>query len=105
VQTFGLAFFNVDDRCAELSGGSYYAIPNEIRIQAQRECERFVSDCTTQGTSFAVETTLRSRRHRPGRARANRRFRERLVRIYSAQRITFDEPPVPSWLATIVSGG
>jgi predicted ABC-type ATPase len=57
---FGFAFFNVDDRCAELNGGSYRAVPIDVRAQAQRECERFVSDCTTQGTSFAVETTLRS---------------------------------------------
>jgi predicted ABC-type ATPase len=57
-RSFGIACFNVDDRCAELNGGSYVAISIEIRAQAQRECERFVSECTSQGTSFAVETTL-----------------------------------------------
>jgi predicted ABC-type ATPase len=60
VTSFGVAFFNVDDRCAELNGGSYRAIPVEIRAQAQQECEQFVSRCTAQGTSFAVETTLRT---------------------------------------------
>jgi predicted ABC-type ATPase len=57
---FRIAFFNVDDRCALLNGGSYHAIPAEIRTQAQHECERFINDCTAQGTSFAVETTLGS---------------------------------------------
>jgi predicted ABC-type ATPase len=57
---FGIACFNVDDRCAELNGGSYHEIPVAIRSQAQRECEHFINDCTNQGTSFAVETTLRS---------------------------------------------
>jgi predicted ABC-type ATPase len=58
--TFGMAFFNVDDRCAELNGGSYHTTPVEVRAQAQRECERFIRDCTAGGTSFAVETTLRT---------------------------------------------
>ncbi len=38
-KTFGIAFFNVDDCCTELNGGSYYSIPIEARAQAQRECE------------------------------------------------------------------
>ena len=59
-KSFGIAFFNVDDRCAELNGGAYHAISADIRMQAQHECEQFIGDCTTQGTSFAVETTLRS---------------------------------------------
>jgi predicted ABC-type ATPase len=59
-RTLGIASFNVDDRCAELNGGIYSGIPVAIRTQAQQECEGFISDCTTQGTSFAVETTLRS---------------------------------------------
>ncbi|HET7501771.1 MAG TPA: zeta toxin family protein [Kofleriaceae bacterium] len=57
---FGIAFFNVDDRCAELNGGSYRRIPVELRAQAQHECARFIDSCTANGTSFAVETTLRS---------------------------------------------
>ena len=60
VRSFGVASFNVDDRCAELNGGSYRAIPIEVRAQAQQECEQFVGRCTAQGTSFAVETTLRT---------------------------------------------
>lgn len=58
--SFGIASFNVDDRCAALNGGSYHATPVSVRVQAQRECERFIEECTTRRTSFAVETTLRS---------------------------------------------
>lgn len=168
---FGIAFFNVDDRCAELNGGIYGGISVAIRTQAQQECERFISDCTTQSTSFVVETTLRSaiaidqaeraqsagfaikmifvatedvqenvrrvarRGVRGGhsapvariveiyqRSLANLRraiavFDEvalydssahdtppRLTRVYNKQRIVFDEPPVPSWLAAVVGG-
>jgi predicted ABC-type ATPase len=57
---FGIASFNVDDRRAELNGGSFRATPVEIRAQAQRECEAFVQACTASRTSFAVETTLRN---------------------------------------------
>jgi predicted ABC-type ATPase len=168
---FGIAFFNVDDRCAELNGGLYRGIPAAIRMQAQQECERFIRDCTTQGTSFAVETTLRSaiaieqaeraqiagfvirmifvatedvqenarRIARRGTAgghsapvtriveiyqrslenlrRAIAAFDEvmlydnsvhgkppRLVRVYSEQRISFDDPPAPAWLTKLVGG-
>ena len=55
VRSFGVAFFNVDDRCAELNRGSYAdKLP-------------------------------------------------RLVRVYNQQRIVFDDPPVPPWLATALS--
>jgi predicted ABC-type ATPase len=57
---FDVAFFNVDDRCAELNHDSYHATPPGVRAQAQRECEQFIADCTANGTSFAVETTLRT---------------------------------------------
>lgn len=56
----GLAYFNVDDRCAELQGGSYRKISPEIRVQAQQECRDFVEACTRELRSFAVETTLRT---------------------------------------------
>jgi predicted ABC-type ATPase len=55
------AAFNVDDRAAELNGGSYRKIPRTLRVQAQRECEAFVGGQIESRTSFAVETTLRSR--------------------------------------------
>ena len=57
---FDVAFFNVDDRCAELNHGSYRATPSAVRAQAQRECEQFIATCTANGTSFAVESTLRT---------------------------------------------
>jgi predicted ABC-type ATPase len=170
VQQFGVASFNVDDRCAALNGGSYLAIPGTIRAQAQQECEQFVNDCTAQRTSFAVETTLRTtvsieqaerartagfvikmifvatddvrinvlrvaRRGLDGGhsapaeriadiyqeslanlPRALPIFDEvvlydssahnqlpRLVRIYHHQRITFEEPPIPRWLAAAIT--
>ncbi|MBL8231917.1 MAG: hypothetical protein JNL98_25690 [Bryobacterales bacterium] len=31
VSSFGVDFFNADDRAAELNGGSYLGIPPEIR--------------------------------------------------------------------------
>jgi predicted ABC-type ATPase len=61
IRDIGIAFFNVDDRCAELNNGSYLAIPRHVRVQAQRECEEFVSASILASSSFAVETTLRSR--------------------------------------------
>jgi predicted ABC-type ATPase len=145
---FGVASFNVDDRCAELNGGSYRDTPAELRAQAQREW--FIADCTAQRKSFAVETTRRTaiaiaqaeRSRTAGRriarrgllgghsapaarvldihprslanlARAITAFAElalydnsveaqppRLVRVYRDQRIVYDEPPLPAWLAT-----
>ncbi len=60
VQTRGCDYFNVDDRCAALNGGSYVGIPRKIRQQATRECEAFVFAHIRSGVSFAVETTLRT---------------------------------------------
>ena len=60
VADFGVDAFNVDDRCADLNGGSYVAIPAAVRSRAQRECEAFVDDHIARGSSYAVETTLRS---------------------------------------------
>jgi predicted ABC-type ATPase len=60
VNEFGIGFFNVDDRCAELNHGSYQAIPEPVRTQAQRECERFIAESIEQRRSLAVETTLRT---------------------------------------------
>jgi predicted ABC-type ATPase len=56
----GGAAFNIDDRCAELNGGSYSNIPPEIRARAQQECQGFIEACTRDLRSFAVETTLRT---------------------------------------------
>ena len=57
---FGVDHFNVDDRAAELNHGTYRNIPREIRAQASKECEDFISDHIRERKSFAVETTLRS---------------------------------------------
>jgi predicted ABC-type ATPase len=60
VKDVGVAYFNVDDRCAELNHGVYQEIPPEIRAQAQQECQNFIEACTRDLRSFAVETTLRT---------------------------------------------
>lgn len=57
---FPVAGFSVDDRCAEMNGGSYVGITPEIRQRAGRECEEFIHEQIAAGRSFAVETTLRT---------------------------------------------
>jgi predicted ABC-type ATPase len=52
--------FNADDRAAELNGGSYENIPTALRAAVNREFEGFVHANIRTGTSFALETTLRS---------------------------------------------
>jgi predicted ABC-type ATPase len=52
--------FNADDRAAELNSGSYQGIPLAIRATVNREFEEFVHTNIRTGTSFALETTLRS---------------------------------------------
>jgi predicted ABC-type ATPase len=60
VSSFGVFYFNADDRAAELNGGSYVSISNEIRKIVSREFEAFVLGSIEEHTSFAIETTLRS---------------------------------------------
>jgi predicted ABC-type ATPase len=52
--------FNADDRAAELNAGSYQSIPLSVRGVVNREFEEFVHANIRAGTSFALETTLRS---------------------------------------------
>jgi len=52
--------FNADDRAAELHGGSYEQIPTSVRAVVNREFEEFIHANIRGGTSFALETTLRS---------------------------------------------
>jgi predicted ABC-type ATPase len=60
VNSFGIAFFNADDRAAELNGGSYIGISGQIREWVNGEYEGFVIDCIRRRRSFAIETTLGS---------------------------------------------
>lgn len=53
-------FFNADDRAAQLNAGSYGNIPLSVRSIVNREFEEFVHANVRAGTSFALETTLRS---------------------------------------------
>ena len=57
---FGFAYFNADDRAAELNGGSYLGISKEIRNVVNREFETFILGSIERRVSFAIETTLRS---------------------------------------------
>jgi predicted ABC-type ATPase len=52
--------FNADDRAAELNGDSYQSIPLSVRAIVNREFGQFVHSNIPAGTSFALETTLRS---------------------------------------------
>jgi predicted ABC-type ATPase len=52
--------FNADDRAAELNAGSYEGISLSVRAVVNREFEQFVHANIEAGTSFALETTLRS---------------------------------------------
>jgi predicted ABC-type ATPase len=60
LSSFGMAYFNADDRAAELNGGSYIGISSEVRKTVNREFEAFVLGSIEKRTSFAIETTLRS---------------------------------------------
>jgi predicted ABC-type ATPase len=57
---FARNVFNADDRAAELNAGSYQSIPLTVRAIVNREFEQFVHANIAAGTSFALETTLRS---------------------------------------------
>lgn len=59
VSSFGVPFFNADDRAAALNRGSYAGISTQIRQQVNRDYEAFVIAQIEQRESFAVETTLR----------------------------------------------
>src|SRR6266478_4651559 len=60
VSSFGVPYFNADDRAAKLNGDSYRGISQEIRTRVNREFEDFVQSSIRSLTSFAIETTLRS---------------------------------------------
>jgi predicted ABC-type ATPase len=78
----GVDFFNIDDRAAQLHGGSYQKIPPEIRAEANRDCELFIADHIRARKSFAVETTLRTRKalEQARQARLSLNIRKRLRR-------------------------
>jgi predicted ABC-type ATPase len=60
VSGFGVSSFNADDYAATLNGGSYVGISAQIRLEVNRDYERFVIGCIDRRESFAIETTLRS---------------------------------------------
>jgi predicted ABC-type ATPase len=58
---FAERVFNADDRAAQLNAGSYESIPLSVRTIVNREFEEFVHGNIRADTSFALETTLRSK--------------------------------------------
>ena len=60
MSSFGVAYFNADDRAAQLNGGSYTGLSQAIRQQVNREFEAFINGKIARGESFAIETPLRS---------------------------------------------
>ncbi len=60
LNSFGIDYFNADDRAAQLNNASYQGISLEIRSAVNKEFEQFVEEHIQQNKSFAVETTLRS---------------------------------------------
>lgn len=58
--SFGVDWFNADERAAELNFGSFRKISQEIRRRVNGEFERWVSGHIAAGQDFAIETTLRS---------------------------------------------
>jgi predicted ABC-type ATPase len=60
VSSFGVAYFNADDRAAKLNSGPYFGIPKHIRETVNREFEAFVLNSIARNESFAIETTLRN---------------------------------------------
>jgi predicted ABC-type ATPase len=57
--SFGVDWFNADDRAAELNLGSFHKISGEIRARVNVEFERWIGDHISARQSFAIETTLR----------------------------------------------
>lgn len=53
-------FFNADDHAAKLNAGSYHKISKQIRARVNAEFQQWIVDHINAGTSFAIETTLRS---------------------------------------------
>lgn len=85
VSSFGVDFFNADDRAAVLNGGSYHNISLDIRAKVNAEFEAFVLDHIAGKRSFALETTLRSAVTFE-QADAARKARFRVEMIYVALR-------------------
>ena len=52
--------FNADDRAAQLNAESYERISLSVRMIVNREFEEFIYASIRLGSSFALETTLRS---------------------------------------------
>jgi predicted ABC-type ATPase len=56
----GIDYFNADDQCARLNGGSYHGITQEIRREVNRLFEAFILEHIANRQSLAIETTLRT---------------------------------------------
>jgi len=60
LSSFGIDWFNADERAAELNPGSFRGIPTEIRSRVNLEFRQWILHHIRARKSFAIETTLRS---------------------------------------------
>jgi len=60
VKTWGVDWFNSDDRAAQLNAGSYQKIPAQIRNASGQQLQQFIDGHIAAGRSLAFENALRT---------------------------------------------
>jgi len=60
VKTWGVDWFNSDDRAAQLNAGSYQNIPAELRNASGQQLQQFIETHIASRRSFVFENALRT---------------------------------------------
>ena len=60
VKTWGVDWFNSDDRAAQLNAGSYQNIPAQIRNASGQQLQQFIDSHIASRRSFVFENALRT---------------------------------------------
>jgi len=60
VKTWGVDWFNSDDRAAQLNAGSYQNIPAELRNASGQQFQQFIETHIASRRSFVFENALRT---------------------------------------------
>jgi predicted ABC-type ATPase len=60
VRTWGVDWFNSDDRAAQLNAGSYQNIPAQIRTASGQQLQQFIDSHIASRRSFVFENALRT---------------------------------------------
>jgi len=60
VKTWGVDWFNSDDRAAQLNAGSYQNIPAQIRSASGQQLQQFIESHISSRRSFVFENALRT---------------------------------------------